>query len=261
MEDTVSSNVVTNIRLRAACAELAHEKLHLGAAATLDLSGLRAAMDATARIDLPAIQQMIGTESVRLTLSGLAPAAFGNVTQFASGPQYGADAADAAASAQAALATAVATAAAAIGVVTRDVTADAFAAAGAELGYQVAVCRGDAATGIEMRRDHEIVLMRVDDSGAVESDHAGLADATCGDRQHELEAAAARRGVVVTERREQHHGSADGGQLIRIAAARRDPSLARAVILAAQPAAPAARRARPEEPERRRAQRRVGGRP
>jgi hypothetical protein len=258
----MSTRVITsNTRLYAACAELAREKLHLGAAATLDLSGLRATVTATGRIGLPALQQMISAEPVRLTLDGLAPAAFESARQLLSGPRSGVARDATAASAQASLTLAVTQASAAIGAVRRDITAGAFAEAGAELGYKVDVCRGDIATGIEMRRGHEVVLMRLDDTGGVESDHAGLDDNTCGDRQRELEAAAARKGVVVTDRDEEHHASAGGGLLIRTAAARRDPSLARAIALAAQPVPAGSRRAMSEELERRRSARRVGGRP
>jgi hypothetical protein len=257
----MSTRVSVNTRLRAACAEVAREKLNLSTAATLDLSGLRAAATATGRISLPALQQMVSAEPVRITLGALAPGAFATTRQLLSGPQSGADRDAKAASAQASLALAVTQASVAIGAVTRDITANAFAEAGAELGYKVDVCRGDVATGVEMRRGHEVVLMRVDDTGGVESDHAGLEDSACGERQRELEAAAARKGVIVTHRDEQHHGSAGGGVLIQSAAARRDPSLARAVALGAQPAPAASRRALAEEPERRRTTRRIGGRP
>jgi hypothetical protein len=261
MEIPMSTRVSTNTSLRAACAAVAHEKLNLAAAATLDLSGLTAAVTTTGRIGLTELNQMISAEPVRITLSGLAPAAFEGVRQILANPHAGAGREAAAASAQASLALAVTQASAKIGTVTRDITANAFAETGAELGYKVNVCRGDVATGIEMRRGHEIVLMRVDDSGRVESDHAGLNDSSCGDRQRELEAGAARKGVIVTDRDEQHHGSASGGMLIRTAAARQDPSLARAVALGAQPVPPGPRRALSEEPERRRTARRAGGRP
>ncbi|HUA28494.1 MAG TPA: hypothetical protein VMC03_06385 [Streptosporangiaceae bacterium] len=256
----MSRQVFTNTRLRAACAAVAREKLNLSTAATLDLSGLSAAVT-TGRIGLPTLQQMMSAEPVRITLGGLAPAAFESARQLVSVAQSGVGREDNAASAQASLALAVTQASARIGAVSRDITASAFAEAGAELGYKVDVCRGALATGIEMRRGHEIVLMRVDNAGGVESDHAGLEDAVaCGERQRELEARAARKGVIVTARDEQHHGSSGGGALIRTAAARRDPSLARAVAVGVHPVATGPRRAFAEEPGRRRT-RRVGGQP
>lgn len=254
----MSTRVVTNTRLAVACQELARQQLRLPAAATMDLSGLRTALGTVQRIDLPALGQLVSAAPVRMTLGTLAPAPFGTVSQLLSSQRPGADLETAADSAREALGSALSMASAAIGAATRDITAEAFTAAGRELGYTIAVCRGDVATGIELRRDHELVLMRVDDDGAVESDHAGLAGSECGDRQRELEEAAARRGVVITRRDEQRHASARGGELIRAAAGRRDPSLARAVALSARPAAPPGpRRSRDAEPEQRRQVRRV----
>lgn len=254
----MSTRVLTNTRLTVACQELARQQLRLPAAATLDLSGLRTVLGAVQRIDLPAIGQLVSSAPVRMTLGALAPTAFGTVSQLLASPQADVDQETAAASAREALGSALSMASAAIGAATRDITAEAFTAAGRELGYTIAVCRGDVATGIELRRDHELVLMRVGDDGAVESDHAGLAGSECGDRQRELEEAAARRGVVITHRDEQRHASARGGELIRAAAGRHDPSLARAVALSARPAAPPGpRRSRDAEPDQRRQVRRV----
>lgn len=254
----MSTRVLTNTRLAVACQELARQQLRLPTAATLDLSGLRAALSAVQRIDLPAIGQLVSSAPVRMTLGALAPTAFGTVSQLLTSQRLGVDQATAAASAREALSSALSTASAAIGGATRDITAEAFTAAGRELGYTISVCRGDVATGVELRRDHELVLMRVDEDGAVESDHAGLVGSACGDRQRELEEAAARHGVVITHRDEEHHSSARGGELIRAAARRHDPSLARAVALGARPPAlPRPRRSLTAEPERRRQARRV----
>jgi hypothetical protein len=254
----LSTRVLTNTRLAVACQELARQQLQLPATATLDLSGLRAALTSVQRIDLPAISQLVSSAPVRMTLGALAPTAFGTVSQLLTSPRPGVDAQTAAASAREALGRALSTASAAIGAATRDITAGAFTEAGRELGYTISVCRGDVATGIELRRDHELVLMRVDDDGAVESDHAGLAGSACGDRQRELEEAAARLGVVITRRDEQRHSSARGGELIRAAADRRDPSLARAVALSVPPVVSSgARRSVSAEPEQRRPARRT----
>jgi hypothetical protein len=254
----MSTRVLVNTRLTVACQELARQQLRLPADATLDLSGLRTALTAAQRIDLAAISQLVSSAPVHMTLGALAPTAFGTVSQLLARQQPGTDPQTLATSARTALGTALSEASAAIGAATRDITAQAFTAAGQELGYTVSTCRGDVATGIELRRDHEVVLMRVDDDGAVESDHAGLAGSACGDRQRELEEAAARQGVVITHRDEQHHSSAGGGDLIRTAASRRDPSLARAVALIARPAvASGARRSWTAEPEQRRPTRRA----
>ena len=254
----MSTRVLTNTRLAVACQELARQQLRLPAAATLDLSGLRTALGAVQRIDLPALGQLVSAAPVRMTLGHWRRPPSGPSASCWSNQRPGVDLETAAASAREALGSALSVASAAIGATTRDITADAFTAAGRELGYTIAVCRGDVATGIELRREHELVLMRVGDDGAVESDHAGLAGSECGDRQRELEEAVARRGVVITHRDEQRHASARGGELIRAAAGRRDPSLARAVALSARPAAsPGPQRSRDTEPEQRRQVRRV----
>lgn len=256
----MSSNVRVNTRLAAACQEVARQRLQLPALATLDLSGLQTALTETQRIDLPALGQLVSSAPVRLTLGALAPDAFGTIGQLVTRERNGVSPETLAVPARAALDAALATASTAIGAATRDITTEAFTEAGRELGYTVAVCRGDSATGIELRRGHEIVLMRVENDGAVESDHAGLADSTCGDHQRELEEAAARRGVVITRREEHHHFSAGGGGLIQAAGARRDSSLARAVALMPRPGTPApagGRRTWAAEPERRQSDRRA----
>ena len=254
----MSTRVLTNTRLAVACQELARQQLQLPATATLDLSGLRAALTSVQRIDLPTLGQLVSAAPVRMTLGALAPTAFGTVSQLLTSQRPGVDADTAAVSAREALGRALTTASAAIGATTRDITAEAFTEAGRELGYTISVCRSDVATGIELRRDHELVLMRVDDDGTVESDHAGLVGSACGDRQRELEEAAARRGLVITHRDEQRHSSARGGELIRAAAGRRDPSLARAVALSARPAVPPGpRRPVSAGPEQRRPARRT----
>jgi hypothetical protein len=251
----VSTRVLAQTQLSAACQQLARQQLNLADAATLDLSGVRQLALSSQRLDLPAVREMISSSPLSLTLETLAPLQFGTVRQLLASPSG----AGTAASAQAALASALSTASTTIGSATRDITAGAFAEAGAELGYAVSVCRGEAVTGIELRRGHELVLMRVSNGGGVESDHAGLVDATCGDRQRELEQAAARRGITITHCDQSDHASAQGGILIRNAAARRDPSLARAVTYSTEQAASSrTRRVLAEEPARR-ATRRAGG--
>lgn len=254
----MSTRVLAQTQMSVACQQLARQQLNLADAATLDLSGLRQLTLPGQALDLRSFREAVSSSPVRLTLETLAPHDFGTVRLLLASPP-GPGARTAATSAQAALASALSTASATIGSATRDITAGAFAEAGAELGYAVSVCRGEEATGIELRRGHELVLMRVSGDGAVESDHAGLVDATCGDRQRELEQAAARRGITITHRDQSDHASAQGGILIRNAAARRDPSLARAVTYGTEQAAsPRTRRVLAEEPARR-ATRRAGG--
>jgi hypothetical protein len=136
---------------------------------------------------------------------------------------------------------AVAAASSAIAGATRDITAEAFAGAAHELRYTVSMCRGTTATGLELRRANEVVLLRIHDGGAIESDHAGLLDGSCGDRQRELEEAVARRGITLTGRKQRNHGAYHGGELISAAASRGDASLARATVTDAEQVSPPAR--------------------
>jgi hypothetical protein len=263
MEDPMSTRVSAQTRMSAACQQLLRERLNLTAEATVDLANLNAIIQ-TERIDLPSLQEMVSARPVSATLGTLAPSAFETARSLLTSTEPVADPWTLAASAQAGLTSALAAADTAIGHMTRDITTEAFAVTGAELGYEVFVCRGDVATGIELRREHEILLLRVANGGAVDFDHAGLADAACGDSQRELEQGVARRGITLIRREQTDHGRVQGGNLIRAAAARRDPSLARAVILdlqgPVQAGAPARRRlALADPPEVRRRARRAGG--
>lgn len=258
----MSTRVTASARMSAACQQLLRERLNLALDATVELGSLNTMLE-TETFSLHALREIITAEPVSMALGALAPDRFDHACELLANAEPAADSGALTSSAQAGLADALATADAVIAAATRDITAEAFAAAGAELGYAVSVCRGDLATGIELRREHEILLLRVDDGGSVESDHAGLVDATCGDRQVELERAAARRGIALTRRDQDDHGTADGGKLIRAAAARRDPSLARATVLDAQqprPSAPVRSRLASVGPDRERSRtRRVGG--
>ena len=253
----MSTRITASARMNAACQQLLRERLSLPAGAALEFGNLHAVL-ATGQADLSSLQELIWARPVSTALSTLTPGLFGQVNSLLNSTSLAGDLPVIASSVQQGITSALAEAEAAIATAVRDATAEAFAEAGAELGYTVSVCRGPEATGLEMRRDHEILLLRIADGGAVESDHAGLAGAACGDRQRDLEHAAARRGITLTGRQQEDHGSAQGGTLIRLAAARRDPSLARAAALAAvRPGsgAPARARSRAEnavEPERRR---------
>lgn len=262
----MSTRVTASTRMSAACQQLLRERLDLTLDATIELGNLNMIME-TEQVSLPSLREIITAEPVSMTLGTLVPDLFehtrGLLAAEESAAESAADPRALASLAQAGLADALAAAGAVIADTTRDITAEAFAEAGAELGYAVSVCRGDVATGIELRREHEIVLLRVEDGGSVESDHAGLADGTCGDRQRELEQAAARRGITLTHRDQEDHGTAAGGKLILAAAARRDPSLARATALDAQQPrasvpAPGRLASAGQDEERRRA-RRAGG--
>jgi len=258
----MSTRVTAQATMSASCQQRVREALDLRFGAALDLGALGEAL-AGARIELSALQSLVRTDSISATLSKLAPVPLERSRVLLAAPSPGADLRAIAASAQDELKQAVAAASAAITASTRDITAKAFAEAGQELGYTVSVCRGPLATGVEMRRAHEVMLLRVNDGGTVESDQAGLTDGTCADRHHELELAVVRRGITLTGKEKQLHGSAKGGHLLKVASSRRDSSLARAAALTAgQPTAQAPssrRRASARTDEVLRQRRRTGG--
>jgi hypothetical protein len=240
----MSTMVTASARLTAQSRQHLREQLGLSLDPAAELDRLSSILE-SGMAGLPALQQMIGTTEASMALTALAPVEFGELTSLLAdagnlGEQTLAE------SLQSGLAEAVAVADARITAAARDMTANAFAESGAELGYTAWVFSADAATGVELRRDHEVVLVRVHDDGAVDFDHAGLFDAACGERQLQLERGAERRGVVLTQRNQRYHKASGGGELIAAAGASGDPSLARATALAAAPRtarqAPALRR-------------------
>jgi hypothetical protein len=225
----MSTRVSASATISAACRDLVNRRLNITLGSTVDLGRVQSALD-SGRIDLPALHGIM-TGEIEGVLSALAPAPFARARDILAGPALGAGHPSALMlSARTELASAVTTARSAIAGATRDVTADAFAEAGRELQYTVSLCRGISATGIELRRPNEVMLVRIHDGGAIESDHAGLVDNSCADRQHELEEAVARRGIALTGRKQLNHGAYNGGDLISAAAALGDPSLARATV-------------------------------
>lgn len=227
----MSTRVTASAMLSATCRQQLREQFGLSLDPEAELGRLGQIMQ-SGQVGLPTLMEMAVASETSSVLQALAPEEFAALRMtVADGTPLDAPALTTAL--QAGLAGAVGAARAAITIAARDITANAFAEAGAELGYTVSVCQGDAATGVEMRRDHEVVLVRVHDSGDVELDHAGLFDASCGERQLRLEQGAERRGVRLTRRNQEFHGAASGGELIAAAAATGDASLARATALAA----------------------------
>ena len=229
----MSTRVSASARISAACRELVSRRLDITLGSTVDLGQVQSALD-SGQVDLPALQGMV-TGEIEGVLSALAPTPFARARDILAGPALGAGQPSALMlSARTELASAVTTARSAIAGATRDVTADAFAEAGRELQYAVSLCRGTSATGIELRGPNEVMLLRIHDGGTIESDHAGLVDNSCTDRQRELEEAVARRGIVLTGRKQLNHGAYNGGDLISTAASLGDPSLARATVTSAE---------------------------
>jgi hypothetical protein len=234
----MSTRISASARISAVCNELVKQRLNITLSSAVDLGQVQSALD-SGRVDLPALQGMVAGE-ISGVLSALAPVPFARAQDILTGPNHTAGNPSALTlSARTELASALAIARSAIAGATRDVTADAFTEAGRELQYVVSSCRGTSTTGIELRRGNEVMLVRIHDGGAVESDHAGLVDHTCTDRQRELEEAVARRGIVLTGRKQLNHGAYNGGDLISAAASLGDPSLARATVINAE--RPAAR--------------------
>jgi len=229
----MSTRVSASAKISAACRDLVNQRLNIKLGTAVDLGQVQSVLD-SGRVDLPALQGMV-TGEIRGVLSALAPAPFARARDILAGPGLAAGNPSALMlSARTELASAVTVARSAIAGTTRDVTADAFAEAGRELQYTVSLCRGTSATGLELRRANEVMLLRIHDGGAIESDHAGLVDNNCTDRQRELEEAVARRGVVLTGRKQLNHGTYNGGDLITAAASLGDPSLARATVTDAE---------------------------
>jgi hypothetical protein len=237
----MSTRVTASAKISAACRQLVNQRLNIALGSTVELDRVSTAL-ASGRVGLPALQGLVAGGEIAGVLATLAPAPLARAHDILAGS--GAAAANPSAlimSARVELASAVTMASSAIAGATRDVTAEAFAEAGTELQYAVSVCRGTTATGVELRRAHEVMLLRIHDGGLVESDHAGLVDSTCGDRQRQLEEAVARRGVELTGRKQLNHGAFHGGELISTAVSRGDQSLARATVTDAEQPAPRAR--------------------
>lgn len=225
----MSTRVTQQAQMNAACRELLDERLDINLGRTLDLGQVSAEL-AAGQLDLAGIRSLLESAELGGVLGQLAPEPLAKAQAALSAQVTTASMPTVTASARGALAEAVTAAGSVIAGATRDLTAQAFTEAATELGYTYSTCRGAAVTGIELWRDNELLLLRVHDGGVVESDHMGLADASCGDRQRELEAEVERRGITFTGRKQYNHGSVAGGDLIVAAVARRDPSLARATV-------------------------------
>lgn len=242
----MSTQVTGNVRMSAICMDMLRERLNLPLDPDVLLSHF-SMLTTAERIELPALTELLSAQVPTGALEVLAPDAFTRARGLLVGTDPGLTTQRALAdSVHEALAEAIDTAGAVIAAEIRNVTADVFAAAGADLGYVVSVCAGATVTGLELRRDHELIVLRVHDGGLIESDHAGLADSLCADRQLALEHAATRRGMSLIDRRVSQHGAVTGGSLISAAVATKDPSLARAVV------------AMKERPPARTSRRRVG---
>jgi hypothetical protein len=227
-------------RIDPACHELLRQRLKLPLGASVDLDQLTILTDPE-QIDLPRLQAGISGGPVCMTLSALAPDPFARARDLLAGAglasldPYGlAVPVQVLGNIHAALLEAVALASARVAAALRDIAAEAFTDVSAELGYKFSICRGAVATGIELRHESELVLLRIHDGGALEAEHAGLLEAICEDRQLALQQAAVGRGIIFANRRQQYYEAGSPGSLISVAVSRGDTSLARATALEAE---------------------------
>jgi hypothetical protein len=96
----------------------------------------------------------------------------------------------------------------------RLIVADSSADVLANLGYDVIRVDGERTSAIEGRRDHETFLVVIGPQGAVTTDHAGLVDDTCTDRQRDYVEEMERRGVLFDDEIVVQHHDPRGGSPI-----------------------------------------------
>jgi hypothetical protein len=226
----MSSRVNQQAQVSAACMEMLSQELCIPLDTTIGLAQLSTQLNGD--VTIGELRGFLAEPTVNTALMELAPGALGEVRDLLS--LNGSTAAPITPEVKIALTDAIDIASATIAGAARDITADAFIYAAQDLGYSYSEHRGHTVTGIELRRQHELILILVHDDGTVQSDHAGLTDATCGSRQRELYDGVRRRGITLTDQRESFHGQATGGDLIRSAAVRQGETLAQAAVLDAE---------------------------
>jgi hypothetical protein len=207
----MSTRVIATARLNAACRHELGQQLRLSVDPASELSRLNSIIS-SCQLTLPELQQLISTPSAGAMLNALAPAEFSHVRARLEGGSRSA-LETTAADLQTELAEALAIATTVVMRATRDITANTFATCGLELGYAVTTHQSDSTTRVELRRGHEFVLVQVHDGGTVEFDHGGMANATGGEHQHQLELAIERRGVLVARSPGYRTSAADLGMV------------------------------------------------
>lgn len=100
-----------------------------------------------------------------------------------------------------------------------------------ELGCAINRVDGERTSAIEATRGHETFLVVVQDEGAVVTDHAGLADGSCTDRQRDFVEAMSRRGVLFDDQATVQHHDPRGGAPIANAHRAGGASLAHGAVL------------------------------
>lgn len=123
-------------------------------------------------------------------------------------------------------------AAAALAAQERSIVAAVSHATLTEQGYEVIRADGAHTTAIEAHRGHETYLVVVGDQGTIVTDHAGLADGACEDRDESFVAALAEHGVLLVTNESTVHGDSRGGTPILAAARAGVQSLAHGAVIA-----------------------------
>lgn len=113
----------------------------------------------------------------------------------------------------------------------RRAVATASASALADLGYSVQTAEGRQTSAVEARRGHETFLVVVGDQGQIDTDHVGLADDSCNDRQRDFVDAMGRRGVLFDENAAVQHHDPRGGSPVANAARAGGTSLAEGAVI------------------------------
>ena len=113
----------------------------------------------------------------------------------------------------------------------RRAVATASASALTDLGYSVQTAEGRQTSAVEARRGHETFLVVVGDQGRIDTDHVGLADGSCNDRQRDFVEAMGRCGVLFDENVAVQHYDPRGGSPVANAARAGGTSLAEGAVI------------------------------
>jgi hypothetical protein len=189
------TRVTATARLDAARRHELYEQFRLGVDPASELSRLNSIVGSR-QLTLPDLRQLISTPRVSSVLSTLAPAEFSRVRAHTEGgSRFALE--TTAADLQAELAETLAVAITVLAAATRDITANTIAESGRGLGYTATTHPAEIATRVELRRGHEIVLVRVHDGGDLEFDHGRPTCNACGEQQLQLERAAMHYGLSI----------------------------------------------------------------
>jgi hypothetical protein len=101
----------------------------------------------------------------------------------------------------------------------------------AEQGCSTVRVDGGRTSAIQASRGHETFLVVIEDQGSITMDHAGLADATCNDRQRDFVEAMSKRGVAFGDEVMVQHHDPRGGSPIVNASRAGGTSLAHGAVL------------------------------